>query len=286
MEKSGQHWVTKSYLDAWIDPLTPTTYSGYLWQFEKHSCQSKKKAPHNIFKEANFYTRFTKDGTRDLSLENNLSALETKFLKIRKLKLNNRMPLSLEEVSTVIIFVASMLHRTKLRRDNEKALWSHMLAVADDAAQYLQSTPSKYIKPKKPVLNNEPSMSHDEVREFAQQPMPNMLPTATAITSDILTKMSAHILCAPNSASFITSDHPCVVFDTNPNTRLLALGSPSIEIIFPISPRLMVIFFWMTPIERFKYMEVDEAMVDEFNRRIRYFCDEYFISNQANVSFN
>jgi hypothetical protein len=180
-------------------------------------------------------------------------------MTVRKLKLSSRLPLLLDEAATVIIFVSSMLHHTKLRRDKEKALWAHMLAIGDDMLQNIRTNPSKYIKPKRLTLNSEPSMSHDEVRDFARQPMPNILSTATAVTAEILTKMSAHILCAPQTTSFITSEHPCVIFDPDPNMQLLALGSKSIEIIFPISPQLMVIFFWMLPIEQFQYMEINES---------------------------
>jgi hypothetical protein len=57
MEKKAQHWITKSYLDAWIAPSTPPHQEGYVWLFNKNNEPPKKKAPHNIFKETDFYKK-------------------------------------------------------------------------------------------------------------------------------------------------------------------------------------------------------------------------------------
>jgi len=75
-------------------------------------------------------------------------------MTVRKLKLSPRLRLSLDEAATVIIFVSSMLHRTKLRRDKEKASWGHMLAIGDDMLQNIRTNPSKYIKRKRLKIVN------------------------------------------------------------------------------------------------------------------------------------
>jgi hypothetical protein len=280
MNNKDQHWVPQSYLKAWIDPTTPPKQAGYVWLFSKDGNIQKNKAPKNIFNEPDFYTKTADDGSRDLSLEKKLSQIESVFTSLRRNKLDSMQDLTLEDISKIIVFVSIMLHRTKLRRDNEDRQWKHILKIMDDMAETIKKNPKNAFRPLQPS-NPDNSMSHDTVRKIANEPIQSILMTAARVTGEILSRMNMHIICAPENSHFITSDHPCVVFDPVLNGKLTALGSPSIEVTFPISPKQMVIFFWgdRTEPPEYAYTQANENVVDEFNRRTRFFCDEYFIAN-------
>jgi hypothetical protein len=76
-----QHWVPRSYLEAWCDPETPDDHDPYVWRFGKDDREDRRKAPHNIFAETDFYTIRMPEGGKDLTLERGLSTLESEFVK-------------------------------------------------------------------------------------------------------------------------------------------------------------------------------------------------------------
>src|SRR5215472_10738844 len=97
MEYSKQHWVPKSYLEAWCDPDPPPRYGRYVWRFLKDGSKVQRKSPANIFAETDFYTIHLDGGGRDLSLEHRLGTLEREFCRIRETRIAKREPLTREE---------------------------------------------------------------------------------------------------------------------------------------------------------------------------------------------
>jgi hypothetical protein len=68
-----QHYVTKSYLEAWCDPEMPQGHEPYVWVFSKDGSNPRRKAPENIFHERDFYTIKEADGSRCSSYQNIIS---------------------------------------------------------------------------------------------------------------------------------------------------------------------------------------------------------------------
>lgn len=281
MQNKNQHWITSAYLAGWIDPDTPSEQEGYVWLFNKDGNTAKRKAPKNIFSEPDFYTRKAIDGSRDLTLEANLSRIEKAFIKVRRDKLESFQDLSVENISQIILFVATMMYRTKMRRNKEKEHWNYALKVMDDIAKKIKRNPIKPLS--QPQSSNfENYLSHEEVRKIAQEPIQNALPVAAKVVAEILAQMSIHILCTENTPGFITSDNPCIMFDPLYTSEYIGLGCPSIEVTLPISPKQLAIFFWgdrEQPPE-YAYTIVKDEVVDEFNRRTRFFSEEYFVVNE------
>jgi hypothetical protein len=120
MNNKNQHWITCSYLEGWIDPNTPPGQDGYVWMFSKNGDTSKRKAPKNIFSETDFYTQRTSDGSRDLTLEGELSTIESNFITTRRHKLDSIQNLNSEDILSIIKFASTMMYRTKIRREKEK----------------------------------------------------------------------------------------------------------------------------------------------------------------------
>src|SRR5260221_13267356 len=116
MEKSQQHWVPRSSLASWCDPDRPPLHDPYVWRFPKAGGAGKRKARQNLFTEADFYTIHRPDGQRDLSLENGLGTLESRFCQIRETRIDKCEPLTLEEKVWLCAFVAAMHSRTRAQR--------------------------------------------------------------------------------------------------------------------------------------------------------------------------
>lgn len=77
------------------------------------------------------YTVVGKSGERDLSIERSLSRIEGKFARIRRDKLDKRLPLTLEEAAVVCTFVAAMFGRTKTYREHLRSTWGRALDLME-----------------------------------------------------------------------------------------------------------------------------------------------------------
>ncbi len=112
----------------------------------------------------------------------------------------------------------------------------------------------------------------------------NLLLPAIEVTAEILAKMNAHFLYLEDSkVGFITSDNPCLYLDPLNPGLYSGLGSHSIELTFPISPKMLAIFFWGDPQHcpyKLAYTPATDEYIEVFNHRTRLFCNKQFIVNQ------
>src|SRR5215208_6696699 len=97
MGHKRQHYVPRSYLEAWCDPDCPPKQRPYVWRFSKGGGQVRKKSPEKIFRQTDIYTIRAEEGQRDLTIEMNLSRLEGEFTKLRRNKLDKHLPLTSNE---------------------------------------------------------------------------------------------------------------------------------------------------------------------------------------------
>jgi hypothetical protein len=100
----------------------------------------------------------------------------------------------------------------------------------------------------------------------------------TAVTPNLFV-LDFAVFTTDDDIGFITSDNPCVWFDPAaykrpPMYRAPALMYETIEITVPISPH-QCLAFNRRNIKG--YIDVNQKMVDEINRRARFNCDEYTV---------
>jgi hypothetical protein len=278
MDKSKQHWVPSSYLEVWCDPGHPPKYTPYVWRFPKDGGGGQCKAPQKIFAEVDFYTIHLPDGQRDLSLEHGLGKLEEKFCQIRRARIDNREPLNTEEKVWFCGFVAAMHFRTRAQRNAFRQQWGHAVGVAEDAQQALDAmTPEQLQQYRPPRCVGEtrgPSLTINDVKKLADQPIQSMLPTIIEEDLRVLARMNLVIFTTEDDIGFITSDHPCVWFDPNRGRRPPMLESRTIEVFMPVSPNSLALLCWE---ELPNYKEMSLREVDNANRFQQMACDEYFV---------
>jgi Protein of unknown function (DUF4238) len=75
----SQHWIPRSYLRAWADPVAPDRHEPFVHVFSKDGKEHRKKAPVNVFAETDLYTIKLPDAGRDLRLEHGLSDLDGSY---------------------------------------------------------------------------------------------------------------------------------------------------------------------------------------------------------------
>ncbi len=277
-----QHFVPQCYLKAWCDPKTPAKQEPYVWRFNKDGAAPRRKAPENIFYQTDLYTIRQADGGRDLVLERGLSGLEGEFVTIRDSKLALRRPLTPREHVLLCAFMAAAYARTPAQRDHLGAQWAEVLEKMDAINEWAENaTPEQRRSASTLGRGSGPSFGYQDVKKLAEQPMQTMLGPQVEAATPLLAGMDCAILNCTAEPGFITSDNPCVWFDPEayklpPIYQGVGLGSPTVEITFPVSPRQVVFLNRKGLVGHF---HAPEKAVDKLNGLTRVYCSEHFVSN-------
>lgn len=293
MKHKRQHYVPRSYLQAWCDPDHPPGHTPYVWMFSKGGGRVRRKAPEKIFREMDMYTVRTEDGQRDLTLETNLSRIEGEFSKLRRNKLSKRLPLSSEERLYLCMFVAAMHGRTKAYAAHWSSQWERVLELGEKLERAWETGSEEQranlsAALSTPGASEQDGITMDEVRGLVERPVQGMLSETVMAQAPLLFETPFVVLETSTAPGFITSDAPCVWFDPArrklpPGSGAGGLVSPTIEIALPLSAKQMLVFTnrpWMQG----QYQPVPgEDLVNSLNKRTRLHAHEHFVSSREKV---
>ncbi len=267
----SQHWVPKCYLREFVDPNTPENQEPYLWIVERNKKYKKKKAPQNICKEADLYTIQIPGKEKSYVIEESLSAIEGKYADIFRKKIKNKLPLSPYDHTILCYFVGAMLLRT-LRHKQNFDHFIDQIVERTESLEHQHGIPHKESEKWKSYKANAHGISlADTLPDIAK----------------LLGKMSLAFLCVDveKSSRFITSDDPCNLF--NPELQWQKFYGPGLrmkdtQITMALSPEIMLCMSW----SNFKgYIKWPASLVEESNRMIRAYCNEYFLSHTSKIKW-
>lgn len=270
----GQHWIPVSYLKAWADPDVPDGRAPYVHIFLKDGSDSKRRAPSNIFKEADFYTIFDPiDGNRDIRLEHKLSRFESVFIRRRDSDLSRRKCIADHALVDVLIFVAGMHVRTRMMHDHHSHFWHEVLDRVEAMRRKDVLVPDATS-----WSHRRKGMTRGDVQQLADQTLQHMLLPFIRAEAKHLSRMHLLVLCTKDDPGFITSDAPVVWCDPDRKgslRRSLSFKDPGLEISFPVSPS-QALLFTHRPVD-VRYLDVHDEFVAEVNARTRSHCDKCFV---------
>jgi hypothetical protein len=280
-----QHFVPKSYLEAWCDPATPPGHEPFVWVFPKDGGVPRQRAPKTIFRETDLYTIKLPGGHRDLRLEHGLAELESRFSSIARTVLPDHQEMALTTKVILCAFVAAMHSRTTRQRDHLQTVWGDILkkmeAMEADMRTRSPAEQKAIAKGSLPPRDPRQSLGIEEVRQLAAAPLQHTL--ISAITSEVpmLAEMHLAVLEAAPPNFFITSDAPCVWFDPEARERAFpynqpGLGWPTIEVSLPVSPQ-QVLLFNRAGLDG--YYRAAPPVIHELNRRTRGYAHKSFVSS-------
>ncbi len=286
MDHGKQHYIAQCYLKAWCDPSTPSGQTPYVWQFPKDGGEPRRKAPENILFEREMYTIKAPDGTRDLTLEHGLQELEDLFVSVRDTKLVRGKALTSADCLILCAFVSATHTRTKAQRNHLKGEWGRAFQMMERMKEAMQKTSPQQQQAMRdfygPRSKGERTLSYDDVKALATEPLQTSLASMVSIKTSLLYKIDLAILrTADSSPGFITSDAPCVWSDPQgykrpPLYRAPALIYPTIEVSLPVTPNSALL---LNRQGLKGIVNVQQTFVDEINRRTRFHAYEYFIVN-------
>lgn len=234
------------------------------------------------------YTVEMPDGARNLVLEQGLHQLETVFSRIRKHKLKSRRPLDKAEHVLLCAFIAAAQTRTPSMRQHQKEQWGRPLRMMEQMMKWAETASPEQMERAAtlvPPSSSSPGLDYDQVKAFCENPIQNMLKPIIQTVTPLLCRLDIAVFETDDDIGFITSDNPCVWVDAEAYKRPLLYRSPglkyeSIEITLPISSYQCI---WLNRRGVSGYTKATTLIVDEFNKRTRFYADRQFVvcSNQT-----
>ena len=272
MDYKHQHFVTEAYLRAWYDPRTPKGYEPYVWMVSKKDRLAKKKSPKKIFREADFYTIVDSKGNRNVDFEKTLQKIESEFITVRRDKIRHHQPLDAREIGIVAIFIATMFARVRHQRDQQREMWQTLIDEMERA-------------PAEVLTELTRTGAYKQISDLKSQPLPYNIVNFTNIAVPFFSRMGCEILETETKPGFVTSDNPCFLIDpaiytSNPPMSWHELfSSPTVEILFPISPKQLIS---LKPAGPNRYVSVDKVpeAIDEVNKITLQNAEEFIVLNQ------
>jgi len=271
-------------LMSWCDEKCPDGQNPYVWRFSIYGKSANRKTPKNIFHKSDFYTIYDEKGQRLLDIEHGLSGLEDKFAAIRDKKIHKGKLLSRDERDYVLYFLAAMHNRTVASREYAEGEWDRVITLGDEMKNQYNEIPiekrENIVLPGK--LGRGKSYSLEELKQMVEEPVQNIMLPRILTEFELYRKMHVSFLITDDEVGFITSDDPCIWYDPEAYKRpafyqSVGLGCQSVEVSMPISPRVtLFVSHKQLPL----YLKVDKKTVDNFNHKVRFYADKYFIVNQ------
>jgi hypothetical protein len=234
----NQHWVTEAYLRAWCDAATPN--GAFVWVASKKERLMRRASPKSLFTEEDFYSWNDESGNRNLAMEHKLRDIESKFIHVRDKKLREHVPLTEEDRYNLAVFVSTAFARTKRQKENGIQTWQDYIQMVDGLP---------------PALSNRIRASkdyQDVIRLHKDQPLLFHLYQFVNTTAPYLFLLNCAIYETNLSPGIITSDNPCIWIDPavalpSARTTYFGVGSPSLNVLFPVSPRQYLSFEQKVP---------------------------------------
>jgi hypothetical protein len=258
-----QHWVPRSYLEAWADPATATRDNPLVWAFR---CEDRKlfsPSVKNIFAETHFYTITRRDGTRDTSLEERFAILEGNFVGARERLRQGAQPSSGDE--GVFAAYAALMHaRSQRMRDHHRSQFKTIAQRMEEIEKLVRRGVKIPVAPAS--TDNRRSLTRDHVDFVVENTGAIIVPPFTRAEAMVYAAMERATLKADGEAEFITSDSPCVWLDKNARPGLFgapSLLSQGLEVYMPISPELCSV--WSHRPDLAGVISVDGFIVQQVN---------------------
>jgi hypothetical protein len=267
-EPKNQHIIPQCYLKQFVDPDTPPGQEPYVWIFDRGSRRGKKKAPKNILTETDLYTFNGRDGGKNYVLEKNLSQIENGYASVFEKKISRRVPLAASEHVVLCAFVAAMLQRTLKQKENIEGFFDRLIAATEKIERAHDLPPKRSLELKQ---------AKDDAHKVS-------IVRSVPEIANVLVKMNLAFLCANGRGSFITSDAPCFLFNSELQWQRVyapGLGQKDVEVRMPLSPEISVTFTWTNNLRG--YLAIGKDLIHEHNRMVFGYSHESFIANSPKV---
>ena len=192
-----------------------------------------------------------------------LAGIEDAFVRILR-QIESRETISERDHTDLCLFTAAMQTRTR--------------AMGDHWRQFQQKIHAQVLALEK--RRNAAITKSLETKVMVENAHQLLIATGFNVVGPMLSFMPMTILISDDELGFITSDTPCVMFNSTahrrpPIRRSPGLGHENIEVTLPLTPHHLL---FISHKRRPPYLNVNKDVTDELNRRTRFYCTEEFVS--------
>lgn len=304
MSKERQHYIPVMYLKEFTDysSRNQVLTTPYLHVFEKNSTNPfipYKKSPKRIAYKINYYSLNDSEEKSRVFIEDVLSELEDKTTRILKRIINQPYSIYLTTTERFLLsqFIAVMDIRVPSHKENIKGFIEDIhkriidiIAVDRERlkGQLIQAGEAKgekLFETEEDIDRMLEFLRSDRYEIVARNEYVNSLAFGSSgeVVTEALMNMSWEFYIAPGNLYFVTSDNPVVLFDKKHNSNFWSIGyksSPSVEVTFPISPKICLHTTWLRKRRKDEYPSrfISSDFVKEINLRTCNYCSEYVFS--------
>jgi hypothetical protein len=262
-DPKDHHVIPNCYLKEWCDPDTPDGHTPYIWRISKDGKTNRRKAPEKSFTSRHRYRMSFPNGDQTLFVENTLGRVENDFVGVRE-KIKKRQPIDTADRLTICLFTAAMQSRTIRAGEN----WRKSSGELHDLTAAMEQ---QY------ETNGRASDQAKYLRDNAHQLFVLM---SLEQQTPLYMQMEMSICMVEDEKMLITSDSPCVWFNSKAHTFPPAYRSPGllqkdIEVRLPLTPKYLLLF---SHVDHGQYVNIGGKIVDELNRMTRLHCTNEFVS--------
>jgi hypothetical protein len=274
------HFLSEFYLNGFAR-------DGMLWLYDRERKEFRHQPPKNTAVEKDFYAFENEKGEKDFSVEEHLSAIESKA-KVAIEKLENRQEISPDERLYLAHFVALLMVRSpkfdRVVNEIADSAAKHIVKYATPtvaAAGDLVRAHNKKTGSKEISAESMYAFIHDEKfkmvmgRNFV---IGTMLETAQKVTLEVA-MMDWMVVHADERTAFITTDEPIgfIVPDEfrQSGEPVLGLGSQKITKLVPLSQTVALLLGRCGG--GFGHFEFSREQIRDFNLTVAIECDRYVI---------
>lgn len=282
---TDQHIIPKCYLKAWEDKtlLNEATNQPYkvphIWIHDKSNSATDHFPVKTNFTQEDFYTVYDENGERDLAIEHALDKVEVKFNWIRDNKLLKNELLDVQEHREVCLFIATMHSRTVSRIEHFSNMFKPLQEKFESMMEFAKTASKDELKRMAlSASDNSSKISSEELNQIVEHPLENvMVPVVDELANELL-DLEFAVFCTKDSIGFITSDNPCVWYDSViQNFQSPGLNSESIEIILPVSPSHCILL--NKKIKGYIDVDTNPDTINQINQLIVEHSENKLISN-------
>lgn len=285
-----QHWIPKSYTLAWADPDVPANKGKRIHLYGNDGRYLRWEYPPNVFTSPELYTRTTREGSRDIQTEKDLSRIESDFARVKR-RLFRRETLQNSDRAICAAFVTALRNRSPTMRDHYHGMWKEIVDSGERFERELKNAPPSIRRRTMHALRGPTgaaasrSFTLDEARVVATAPFGESLRHYIRVETPILAQLKLSVLHTSDRPGFISSDNPVVWWlpGTDRSHPFLrpGLGHRNIEITVPVSPEQCLLF---THSDGSLHRDISAEMLDQVNMRTLASCREVFIANSPELT--
>ncbi|WP_164969890.1 DUF4238 domain-containing protein [Malaciobacter molluscorum] len=294
---TDQHIIPKCYIKAWSDSSILNEANNqpfkipHIWIYNKENHECNHFPIKTNFTKEDFYTIYNEKEERDLTIEHELDRVEGKFDWIRDNKLLQNKPLTQEEFTLLCLFIATMSSRTESRINHFKQMFKPLQEKLQSMVNISEEKIQNYSKTTRNTNNENDSsdtISLEELNEVIDKPLENIMVTFVNVLLKEFVNLKMAVFYTKNPIGFITSDNPCVWYDSQAQLRapiyqVPALKYDSIEIILPVSPSHCILL--NKKIEGYIDIDTDPNSLSRINSIMYEHTEQKYISNNSKFKF-